>query len=101
MSQLNVSIMGQTYRLACRDEEEDKLRQAVAYVDEKMRAIRDTGRIRGTDRIAVMVCLNMAAELLTLKSPDAPLPPAILADLQQKVASINHTIDEALASSAN
>ncbi|MBR7069385.1 MAG: cell division protein ZapA [Oxalobacter sp.] len=98
MSQLDVSIMGQAYRLSCRDEEEGKLRQAVAYVDGKMRAIRDAGRIRGTDRIAVMVCLSMAAELLTLKSPDAPLSEAALTELRQKVDAMTRIIDSAFQS---
>ncbi len=98
MSQLDVSIMGQAYRLSCRDEEEDKLRQAVAYVDEKMRTIRDAGKIRGTDRIAIMVCLGMAAELLTLKSPNAPLSEAALSELRKKIDAMMRIIDSAIQS---
>ena len=54
MIQLDVSIMGQGYRLACREGEEKMLREAVAYLDEKMCSIRDGGKIKGNDRIAVM-----------------------------------------------
>lgn len=64
MIQLDVSIMGQGYRLACREGEEKMLREAVAYLDEKMCSIRDGGKIKGNDRIAVMASLAIAAELL-------------------------------------
>jgi cell division protein ZapA len=68
MIQLDVSIMGQTYKLACQEGEEDTLRATVAYLDEKMTAIRDAGKIKGTDRIAVMAALGVTAELLSTKS---------------------------------
>lgn len=69
MIQINVTIMGQSYRLACHEDEEKKLREAVAYLDGKMCAIRDAGKIKGNDRIAVMASLAIAAELLSTKSP--------------------------------
>ncbi|MBO4789423.1 MAG: cell division protein ZapA [Oxalobacter sp.] len=96
MSQLDVSIMGQNYRLSCRDEEEGKLLQAVAYVDGQMRTIRESGKIRGTDRIAVMACISMAAELLKHKSPDAPIPEGALTELREKIESMTRTIDSAI-----
>ena len=73
MIQIDVSIMGQTYKLACKEGEEAALREAVAYLDEKMCAIRDAGKIKGNDRIAVMAALGIAAELLATKSPEGPL----------------------------
>jgi cell division protein ZapA (FtsZ GTPase activity inhibitor) len=63
MIQVDVSIMGQAYRLACKEGEEATLQQAVAYLDKKMCAIRDSGKIKGNDRIAVMAALGIAAEL--------------------------------------
>src|SRR5690349_10431068 len=46
MIQLDVNIMGQPYRLACRDGEEKTLREAVAYLDGKMCALRDSGKVK-------------------------------------------------------
>jgi cell division protein ZapA len=59
--QIDVTIMGQPYRLVCKAEEERALREAAAFLDKKMTAIRDAGRVKGNDRIAVMAALGMAA----------------------------------------
>src|SRR5471032_295958 len=68
MIQLDVSILGQPYRLVCKAEEERALREAAAFLDKKMSAIRDGGKIKGNDRIAVMAALGMAAEFLSVKA---------------------------------
>ena len=65
---LDVSILGREYRVACRESERDELMQAVQFVDRRMREIRDSGKISGTERIAVMAGLNIAHELLRAKS---------------------------------
>jgi cell division protein ZapA len=97
MIQLDVSIMGQAYKLACRDGEEGALRDAVAYLDEKMCAIRDAGKIKGNDRIAVMAALGIAAELLATKTADGPFSEMTMAEVKQKIAAMNTVIDAALA----
>lgn len=63
MKQLEVQIMGQSYLLACPENGEDDLRQAVSLVDSSMCKIRDAGKIKARDRIAVLVALNVAFEL--------------------------------------
>lgn len=79
MKQLEVQIMGQSYLLACPENGEDQLRQAVSLVDSSMCKIRDVGKIKARDRIAVLVALNLAFELTErttpgLAEPSAPLP---------------------------
>ena len=65
--QIEASILGQTYRLACSPETEAPLLQAVARVDAEMSKIRGHSNVRGTDRIAVMAALSLASELLRLQ----------------------------------
>jgi cell division protein ZapA len=65
MKQIEVQIMGQSYLLASSDEGESTLRQAVAKVDTAMCQIRDAGKIKARDRIAVLAALNIAAQSLT------------------------------------
>lgn len=101
MIQLDVTIMGQGYKLACKEGEEDVLREAVAYLDEKMTAIRDAGKIKGTDRIAVMAALGVTAELLSTKSPDGPLSGMSIAEVRQKIAAMHAVLDGALAPQEN
>jgi cell division protein ZapA len=68
MSEINppikVQILGKEYPISCPPEEQHDLLVAARYLDEKMRQIRSTGRVIGTERIAVMAALNIAHELL-------------------------------------
>ena len=62
MEQIDVKILDRDYRLAVSPDDRKRLLEAVAVVDEKMRSIRDAGKISGLDRIAV----SRAGELLTI-----------------------------------
>ncbi len=101
MIQLDVSIMGAAYKLACREGEEGALQQAVNYLDDRMCAIRDAGKIKGTDRIAVMAALGIAAELLSTKSAEGPFSDMSLADVKQKISAMHTVLDAALAPQEN
>jgi cell division protein ZapA len=63
MKQLEVKIMGQGYLLGCPEGGEQRLRDAVYRVDAAMCKIRDAGKIKARDRIAVLAALNLAVEL--------------------------------------
>jgi cell division protein ZapA len=65
--QIEASILGQPYRLACSPETEAALLEAVTRVDAEMSKIRTNSNVRGTDRIAVMAAISLASELLTLQ----------------------------------
>lgn len=65
--QIEVTILGQTYRLACSPDTEAALMQAVARVDAEMSKVREHSNVRGTDRIAVMAALSLGSELLRLQ----------------------------------
>jgi cell division protein ZapA len=101
MIQLDVNIMGQPYRLACRDGEEKTLREAVAYLDGKMCALRDSGKVRGTDRIAVMAALSVAAEFLSVKAPEGPLSDMTILEVKHKLEAMHTVLDAALSPQEN
>jgi cell division protein ZapA len=101
MIQLDVSIMGQPYKLACKEGEQAALQEAVSYLDAKMCAIRDAGKLKGNDRIAVMAALGMTAELLSTKSPDGPLSDMSMLEVSQKIATMHAILDTALAPQEN
>lgn len=63
MKQIEVQIMGQGYLLGCPEGGEDRLHMAVQKVDEAMCKIRDAGKTRARDRIAVLAALNLAFDL--------------------------------------
>ncbi|XAH21876.1 cell division protein ZapA [Xylophilus sp. GW821-FHT01B05] len=73
MKQLEVQIMGQSYLLGCPEGGEARLRAAVERVDTTMQRIRDAGKVRARDRIAVLAALNLAFDV----TDRAASPPAI------------------------
>ena len=101
MTQLDVTIMGQAYKLACKEGEEAALQEAVTYLDEKMRAIRDAGKIKGNDRIAVMAALSIAAEFLSTRTTNGPFAEMTLAEVKQKISAMHNVLDAALGPQEN
>ena len=63
MKQLEVQIMGQSYLLGCQEGGEVRLLEVAQQVDQAMCKIRDAGKVRARDRIAVLAALNMAFDL--------------------------------------
>ena len=73
MKQMEVTIMGQSYVLACPAGGEEALSQAVARVDAEMAAIRESGKVKSRERIAVLAALNLAF-VRGDELPPAPAP---------------------------
>jgi cell division protein ZapA len=74
MKQLEVTIMGQSYLLGCPEGGETSLLEAVGNVDREMSAIRDAGRVKARDRIAVLAALNLAYALADRPAAPASVP---------------------------
>jgi cell division protein ZapA len=62
--QLDIHILGRDYKVACKEHERAELLDAVAFLDKRMREIREGGKTAGVDRIAVMAALNITNEML-------------------------------------
>ncbi len=90
---IEVNILGRSYRVSCEDGEHEALMKAVAYLDEKMGEIKHSGKVSGTDRIAVMAALNIAHELLSTKLGTG----FDLGDAKRRIGSIEARLDAALA----
>lgn len=101
MIHLDVTIMGQPYRLACKAEEEKTLKEAVTFLDRKMCALRDGGKVKGNDRIAVMAALGVAAEFLSVKTPQGPLSELSMLEIKQKLSAMHTVLDSALTPQEN
>ena len=72
MKQLEVQIMGQSYLLGCPEDGDARMLDAVNRVDIAMCKIRDAGKIKARDRIAVLAALNLAFELAERPAASAP-----------------------------
>ena len=89
---INVKIMGKDYLVACGEDEKHDLMRSADYLNRKMCEIRDSGKIIGTDRIAVMAALNIAHELLNQDSSEAPSQKA----MRDRIMSLSNKIEDAL-----
>jgi len=98
MKQLEVQIMGQSYLLGCPEGGDQQLLQAVERVDSAMCKIRDGGKIKARDRIAVLAALNLAFDL-TDQAPPAPVSQdnAMATEHDPLLASLLQRLDLALA----
>lgn len=65
MKRIEAQIMGRSYLLSCPEGDEERLRTAVQRVDAAMCSIRDEGKIKARDRVAVLAALNLAFEALS------------------------------------
>jgi cell division protein ZapA len=79
---VTVRILEKEYFVSCPQDERADLLDSAEYLNKKMREIRDTGKVVGADRIAVMAALNMANELLRLRKLDAELQGAVTGRVQ-------------------
>ena len=68
---VTVRILEKEYFVSCPQDERADLLDSAEFLNKKMREIRDTGKVVGADRIAVMAALNMANELLRLRKQEA------------------------------
>lgn len=90
---VTVKILDKDYQVACPEEQEAELVVSAKYLDKQMRSIRETGKVIGLERIAVMAALNISYELLQASeggNADAPAPQASAVD------SLNRKLDDAL-----
>ena len=92
LAQVSVRILDKEYQVACSPEERTDLLDSAEILNNKMREIRDTGRVVGLDRIAVMAALNMANDLIHAKARDIELEGGI----SERLKSISDRVENAL-----
>ena len=90
---LEIKILDRELRIACPEEQRSELLDAVAYLDKRMREIRDAGKIASVERIALMAALNITHELLTTKVGRG----VDLNDFKRRMEAMQTAIDQALA----
>jgi cell division protein ZapA len=101
MKQLEVNIMGQSYMLGCPEGGEARLLNVVARVDDAMCKIREAGKVRSRDRIAVLAALNLAfdtPEQVKTNASDTVSSDASQASETLKLKQLLQRLDAALNS---
>jgi cell division protein ZapA len=94
-ARVSVRILEKEYFVACPYEERSALLDSAEFLNARMREIRDSGKVVGLDRIAVMVALNLANELVQLRQREAKLE----SELAGRVRSIRERVETTLEKS--
>ena len=91
-AQVSVRILDKEYQVACPASERTDLLDSAEILNARMREIRDSGRVVGLDRIAVMAALNMANDLLHAQARDRLLE----GDISNRLKTISDRVEHAL-----
>jgi len=90
---LQVNIMGREFRVACSEDEQQGLLEAVDYLNQKMLEIKERGKIVGLERIAIMAALNIAHEFLTTKVGGG----FDIANIKRRITGMETVLDQAMS----
>jgi cell division protein ZapA len=94
MKQVEVTLLGQVYMLGCPDGGEALLRTAVASVDKEMVAIRDAGKVKARERIAVLAALNLAYQLAERSPVQQPSADTGAVDLEALIRRVDAALGD-------
>jgi cell division protein ZapA len=89
---VNVQILDKEYMISCPLEDKDALLQSAKVLNERMREVRDGGKVLGTERIAVMAALNIVHELLRHQNHHQSAVAAVQKDLNRLEQKISGAI---------
>jgi cell division protein ZapA len=91
---LTVSLLGREFRVACPDGEEKQLLASADYLNRKLKEVRDTGKVVGNERIAIMAALNIAHEFM---SKPASASAVDATAISRRITAMQETLEAALA----
>lgn len=91
---VSVHILDKEYQVSCPEEQQAALIVSARYLDKQMRAIRDSGKVIGLERIAVMAALNISHELL--QASDQSSAGSAASPDNQSVHNLQRKIDQAM-----
>jgi len=89
---VSVTILDKEYLIACQDHERDQLLHAVEFLNDKLKEVKSSGKIIGSERIAVMSALNITHELLAYKEEND----SYTSEVDDLVRRLQNKIDHAL-----
>ncbi len=92
VTRVSVRLLDREYQVACPADERSALLDSAEYLDSKMREVRDSGKVVGLDRIAVISALNLANELIKLRRTGS----VVDSDIGAKLRSLRERVETAL-----
>jgi len=92
LARVSVRILEKEYQVACTVDERAALLDSAEYLNSEMKKIRESGKVIGLDRIAVIAALNMANELLKLRSRDT----TVESDVVNRIRILRERVEASL-----
>ena len=90
---VSVRILEKEYQVNCPEDEIDELNASARFLDAQMRGIRDSGKVLGLDRMAVMAALNIANDLLRIRGERE----TVATTIERKIGELSQRVDTALS----
>jgi len=94
---VTITLLGREFRVACPEGEERSLQVSVDYVNRKMKEIRDTGKVVGNERVALLAALNIAHEFLSNPGKSSAGGSADAAAIRRRILAMQETLEAALS----
>jgi cell division protein ZapA len=95
---VTISLMGREFRVGCPEGEEKQLQASVDYLNRKLKEVRDTGKVVGNERIAIMAALNIAHECMSKPGNAASVGSSLDASsIRRRIVALQETLESALA----
>jgi cell division protein ZapA len=96
---VTISLLGREFRVGCPEGEEKQLMASVDYLNRKLKEVRDTGKVVGNERIAIMAALNIAHEFMSNNGKGNASAAASYdaAAVKRRILVLQETLDAALA----
>ena len=92
---VSLNILGKEYKIVCEPQEQEALIRSAQELDRQMRKIRDTGKVAGSDRIAVLAALNLAHD----SGANSQVATTVDGDISQRLIDLRLKIENALENS--
>jgi cell division protein ZapA len=92
ISRISVRLLDREYQVACPPDERSDLLDSAEYLDARMREVRDSGKVVGLDRIAVISALNLANEIIKLRRTGS----VVDTDVGAKLRTLRERVESAL-----
>jgi len=94
MAQLNITILGQQYKIGCPDGEQDSLQKTVAQVDDHLKELKTSGRNLRNEQLIVMAALNYRHQLNTLQTQEQTNIQQLNAKIEKLEAMLSTVLDK-------
>ena len=93
---VTINVLGREFRVGCPEGEQKQLMASVDYLNRKMKEVRDTGKVVGNERIAIMAALNIAHEMMSNGGKGAASS-VDSASIKRRILAMQESLDAALA----